>query len=615
MEQEHREQERLGVCPVQSGAILRSMLRVMRRRGVLVEGVEECAKTLSAHLPSHYLPDIWLDYPLVGTTLPRALMVLDTYDYHAVSRAAGGAYPNPDDAAACVPQPHAWNELVGLEASPEGVRPFVLADSLHASTSFPASNALVNAPVSHQELLKQLAPLCTHFDIHGNEQRLCLVAYLPRAGIQQSFVNNPHRQEMLAILAQLGVEEARLHTLEKASGRFGVPYYDAERGYQELIVLLDVLRLTLVWEEGRLVQATATIVISDKVMGYAGYSLKPGIAYQWHITDECDQRCKHCYLFGEDARAACVTMPWDMLMRTLDKIESRCHRSHTYPRLAISGGDPLLHPRFWDFAEVLHQRGISWTVMGNPFHLDAAVCRRLRQLGCFQYQMSLDGLEVFHDYLRKPGSYQATLAALKPLREAGIQTQLMATASRQNLDDILACMDVAAQHGVSSFAFARYCATSPAKAQELYPTPEEYHAFLLAYWRKKQDLERAGCKTVFKTKDHLFTLLRWELGEFEVPQWAEGKTTVCGGCHLGSKATICANGNLLACRRTPSLVGNIATDNLWDVEHGEAIRTYAQVEGIKGCQDCELLYWCRGCRAVGINATGDLLAADPMCWK
>ena len=22
-------------------------------------------------------------------------------------------------------------------------------------------------------------------------------------------------------------------------------------------------------------------------------------SFQWHITDECDQRCKHCYIFWE----------------------------------------------------------------------------------------------------------------------------------------------------------------------------------------------------------------------------------------------------------------------------------------------------------------------------
>lgn len=28
--------------------------------------------------------------------------------------------------------------------------------------------------------------------------------------------------------------------------------------------------------------------------------MKEYFAFQWHITDECDQRCKHCYIFSEN---------------------------------------------------------------------------------------------------------------------------------------------------------------------------------------------------------------------------------------------------------------------------------------------------------------------------
>ncbi len=28
--------------------------------------------------------------------------------------------------------------------------------------------------------------------------------------------------------------------------------------------------------------------------------MKQYFAFQWHITDECDQRCKHCYIFSGD---------------------------------------------------------------------------------------------------------------------------------------------------------------------------------------------------------------------------------------------------------------------------------------------------------------------------
>lgn len=27
---------------------------------------------------------------------------------------------------------------------------------------------------------------------------------------------------------------------------------------------------------------------------------EPVMVFQWHITNQCDQRCMHCYIFGEN---------------------------------------------------------------------------------------------------------------------------------------------------------------------------------------------------------------------------------------------------------------------------------------------------------------------------
>ena len=357
------------------------------------------------------------------------------------------------------------------------------------------------------------------------------------------------------------------------------------------------------------------ILLTDKAMDYRGRGIKPSQAYQWHITDHCDQRCKHCYLFAEDALLKCVTTPWDMLMRTLDECTLDAARRHAWPMLAVTGGDPILHPRFWDFAEEVHRRGICWDMMGNPFHLSPEVCVRLKQLGVAKYQMSLDGLEPFHDHMRKPGSFRATLTAIRWLNDAGIDSQLMATASRKNLDDIIACMDIAAEHHAFSFAFARYCATSPEKAED-YPSPEEYHRFLARYYDRSAELRKRGFKTRFVQKEHLFTLLKWERGEFTVPESSRAHPEiVCDGCHLGRTGCILSNGDVVACRRMESVVGNVWKESLADIETSAEMARYADVKNIKGCKDCELLNWCRGCRAVGFNATGDLQAADPCCWK
>lgn len=44
--------------------------------------------------------------------------------------------------------------------------------------------------------------------------------------------------------------------------------------------------------------------------------MKDYFAFQWHITDECDQRCKHCYIFAEDTNKQPDTMRWEQIEDT-----------------------------------------------------------------------------------------------------------------------------------------------------------------------------------------------------------------------------------------------------------------------------------------------------------
>lgn len=147
---------------------------------------------------------------------------------------------------------------------------------------------------------------------------------------------------------------------------------------------------------------------------------KPAFAFQWHITDECDQRCKHCYIFANGACAGFKRMPWEQMVEVVDQAQALCERIGRQPYFYVTGGDPILHPDFWRLAELLHERGFMWCVMGNPFHLTDEVCARMKELGCRKYQLSLDGLEKTHDYFRKPGSFVETLRAIGCLKRAGI---------------------------------------------------------------------------------------------------------------------------------------------------------------------------------------------------
>ena len=315
--------------------------------------------------------------------------------------------------------------------------------------------------------------------------------------------------------------------------------------------------------------------------------MDPGFAFQWHITDECDQRCKHCYIFAADVCKRPDAMSWEQLQETFHNCLDFCAVHGRSPYFYLTGGDPILHPDFWRLLELFHAHNTPFTILGNPFHLNDHVCLELKWLGCRKYQLSLDGLRTTHDWFRKPGSFDETLAKVSCINDAGITSVIMSTVSKTNMDELPGIIDAAVEAGAGLFAFARYV---PSGGEvDAVMTPGEYREVLLRAKAKIETYEAAGCKTKFARKDHLWTLLRYELGEFTIPDDARDGVIYggcnCGNCHL----TILPTGDVYACRRVEgSKVGNAFEDRLADlwVSSFEAYRDYGV---FSKCSRCKLL--------------------------
>jgi radical SAM/SPASM domain protein of ACGX system len=334
-------------------------------------------------------------------------------------------------------------------------------------------------------------------------------------------------------------------------------------------------------------------------------------AFQWHILDDCDQRCKHCYIFAEDNNKELHTMNFEDMKIVLDNALEMCEKTDRKPYFSITGGDPILHPNFWDLLELLHEKELDYSIMGNPFHLTDDVCRRLADLGCRQYQLSLDGLEKTHDYFRKPGSFDITLEKIKTLKDAGVRASIMTTVSKVNIDEIPELIDVVVANNVDLFSFARYCPTGDEKDSHV--APEEYKQLLEKVWEKYNEYSDSG--TYFNLKDHLWTLFLYEKGLFKIPENLKDDV-IYDGCNCGnSHLTILPTGDVFACRRMDSKVGNAINDDLFDVFTSDEMNEYRQFENFEKCSKCELLRFCRGCPAVSYGYTNDMYSADPQCWK
>ncbi len=337
-------------------------------------------------------------------------------------------------------------------------------------------------------------------------------------------------------------------------------------------------------------------------------------AFQWHITDECDQRCKHCYIFSENSCKAIESMDWEQMQEVVANCEDFCKVYQRLPYFYITGGDPILHPDFWKLLALLKSKDIPFTILGNPFHLTDEICRMLKVLGCEKYQLSLDGMKKTHDWFRKQGSFDITLEKIGCIKRAGIKVVIMTTVSGTNIKEIPDIIDTVVKYKATVFAFARYCPTSDEKDTNM--TPQEYRNLLEICDAKFKAYEAAGCETYFNKKDHLWTLYEYENGEFTIPKDAKDGM-IYGGCNCGNcHMTILPNGDVYACRRVQnSHVSNVFTDRLADVWICQ-MESYREYDKFEKCSRCELKSWCRGCPAVAAGTSGDnFYAPDPQCWK
>lgn len=306
-------------------------------------------------------------------------------------------------------------------------------------------------------------------------------------------------------------------------------------------------------------------------------------AFQWYILDDCDQRCKHCYIFSEENNKELITMSYEDMQTVLDNCLDMCEKTKRTPYFSITGGGPILHPYFWRLLGLLHEKNIHYSILGNPFHITEDVAKRLKSLSCRQYQLSLDGLRETHDYFRKPGSFDVTLEKIKVLQDAGVRARVMTTVSKTNIDEIHDLVDVVVNAKAGLFSFARYCPTSLEKAAQM--TPEEYKNLLERVWEKFQIHKGDG--TFFTLKDHLWALFLYEKGLYTIPENLKDDV-IYDGCNCGnSHLTILPNADVFACRRMDSKVGNALEESMFDIFMGENMDEYRQFENFEKCSKCE----------------------------
>ncbi len=335
---------------------------------------------------------------------------------------------------------------------------------------------------------------------------------------------------------------------------------------------------------------------------------------QWHVTSDCPNRCKGCYI--EDFERG-KELPVETCLEIIDDFHKMISTLNVPGRINFTGGDPLARSEIYDLINFATQKKIMVGILGNPELLDRTAALRLKELGVRRYQISIDGLEETHDSLRSPGSFKRSLQGLKILNWTGIPSVVMFTLSRLNAKDLIPVIRLMAKENAYIFDFARLVPIGRGKdLKDEMLEPFEYREILLHVLEEYRKLQEAGYHTIFGRKEPLWKLLYTEIGLWR-PLLTRGEKIIYSGCGIGiNLLTILSDGTVYSCRRVPITVGKVPEQSLLEIFlNSEKLNEMRQEEKIEGCNQCELWQFCRGCRAVAFGTSGSYFAPDPQCWK
>ena len=316
---------------------------------------------------------------------------------------------------------------------------------------------------------------------------------------------------------------------------------------------------------------------------------------QWHVTQACDLHCRHCY-----DRTEREGVTFERALAVLDDFDLFCRTKHVRGAITFTGGNPLLYRDFIPLYRAAHGYGFAVAVLGNP--TERPVLEELASIGKPDFfQLSLEGLEGHDEWVRGPGHFGRTLRCLQVLRDLAIYSMVMLTLTKENLSQTIP-LALFLRGKTDIFHFNRLSRVGRGVDLHL-PSREEYHSFLEEWVTASKE------NPVMGLKDNLINIVLAERGEAPF-----GGCTGFGCGAAFNFVTLLPDGEVHACRKFPSPIGNISRQSFAEIYDSDDARRYRQRP--LGCKDCALRAACGGCLAVihsgGLDISKD---RDPLCFR
>ncbi len=320
----------------------------------------------------------------------------------------------------------------------------------------------------------------------------------------------------------------------------------------------------------------------------------PVFTMQWHITQACDLHCRHCY--DRSDRSA---LSLDAALRILDDMDRFCRKKHVNGQISFTGGNPLLHPDFLDIYRAASNFGFSLAIFGNP-----APRKQIEALIAIQppdfFQVSLEGLPEYNDFIRGKGHFNRVMDFLDLLRDIDVYSMVMLTLTRDNHQQVIP-LGERLRGRADVFYFNRLARVGEGASLEL-PGKQDYISFLENYLNASKE------NPVLGLKDNLINVLLHHKGMEPF-----GGCTGFGCGAAFNFLSVLSDGDVHACRKFPSPIGSLLTQSLEEIYDSDIASRYRS--GCAECRQCSLRPVCGGCLACAYSHGLNIFEQkDPFCF-
>lgn len=320
--------------------------------------------------------------------------------------------------------------------------------------------------------------------------------------------------------------------------------------------------------------------------------------FQWHITNRCNLRCRHCYQETfRDEEPQRLFLVAERLLQDLKDLGY-------WSVLNVTGGEPLLLGEdLFRLLEVLtaHPSVLEVMLITNALEIRQSTVVRLASFPKLTtVKVSLEGLEGTNDAIRGKGVFRKVLRVLENLCASPLRVVLMVTLHKGNLGEIPAFFTFFREFGVDGIIFERFVPEGVGKGMEQEVLDKDK-------WREFLEMLCSLCDMDLPLEALLPYKAFWV-------EFTDGVSLLGAPCSLGESFCLMPDGTLFPCRRLPIPLGNILSEGLRGLFSHPLLGKLKDRRCLKGkCGVCTV-GGCLGCRAMAYAVFGNPFEEDPQCF-